>query len=117
MLRDGSAIGAETIATRGYRTITDAAELLELGFSSAQARPRGLLLPLWSTAGEVCGAVFRPDNPRVREIKTTGPLPDGTFPCKVLKYEFPQGAPMRVDCPPACQPARSVVLQRSSAFR
>jgi len=54
-----------------------------------------------------CGAVFRPDNPRVRETKTKGRLSDGAYPCKVLKYEFPQGAPMRVDCPPMCQWALS----------
>ena len=41
--------------------------------------------------------VLRPDNPRFKAgtAKDTKP--------KIIKYEFPQGYPMRIDCPPICQ--------------
>lgn len=103
MLRD-SAISDDVIAQRGYRTITDAQELVQLGFAPAQRRVPGLLLPLHTTDGGNGGYTYRPDNPRVVEQKSKGKLPDGTYPCKEIKYEYPKGAPMRVDCPPICQP-------------
>jgi hypothetical protein len=37
LLRDGSGIGDEVVAARGYRTITDEADLLRLGFASTNA--------------------------------------------------------------------------------
>ncbi len=103
MLCTGSAISGEVIAVRGYRTILDEAELIPLGFIASQRRTPGLLLPLWATDGTLAGAVYRPDNPRVVENKKKGPLPDGTYPCKVIKYEFPAHALLRVDCPPPCR--------------
>ncbi len=99
-----SAISDAVIKARGYRTVTDAAELERLGFAPGQCRVPGLLLPLHTTDGTQSVVVFRPDNPRVIEEKKKGKNPDGTYPCHVIKYEYPKGAPMRVDCPPFCRP-------------
>nr|HMT21555.1 DUF3854 domain-containing protein [Promineifilum sp.] len=122
MLHDESGIADEVIAVRGYRTITDAAELRGLGFAPAQCRPPGLLLPLWTTDGDTryeirdtseeasklisrpSHFVFRPDNPRVFDEKSRGKLPDGTYRQRVIKYEMPKGEGVRVDCPPTCRP-------------
>jgi hypothetical protein len=98
-----SAIKDEVIQARGYRTITDSQELRDLGFSPAQCRAPGLLLPLWTTDGSPGFAVYRPDNPRVYEQRSRQPNPDGTFPCKVIKYEIPKGQAVRLDCPPTCR--------------
>ena len=47
-LLNDSAITADVIDARSYRSVTDADELRELGFSSPQCRP-GLLMPVWCT--------------------------------------------------------------------
>jgi len=103
MLRDGSGISDAVILARGYRTITDPADLA--AFPKNQRRAPGLLIPLHTTDGQVLEIVYRPDNPRVREDKRKGKLKDGTWPCTVIKYEFPKGQRTRLDCPPACRPA------------
>ena len=119
MLRDGSSISESVIASRGYRTITNGDELRELGFAPAQCRVPGLLLPLWTTDGSDGLYVYRPDNPRVLEEKRMGKNPSGSlragpsasprarpagaYPNRVIKYEIPKGAAMRVDCPPYCR--------------
>ena len=46
-LREGSGISEEVIEARGYRTITTVDELEALGFSTAQRRVPGLLLPVY----------------------------------------------------------------------
>ena len=102
MLRDGSGISDEVVAARGYRTITDEAELRQLGFAPRQCRVPGLLLPLHTTDGQLGPAIYRPDSPRVVENRRTR-LADGTHPQRVIKYEQPKGEPVRVDCPPVCQ--------------
>lgn len=103
MLRDGSGISDEVVAARGYRTITDEAELVKLNFGLSQCRVPGLLLPLHTTDGQPGPAIYRPDNPRVVENRRKR-LDDGTHPQQVIKYEQPKGEPVRVDCPPVCQP-------------
>jgi hypothetical protein len=103
ILRTGSGITEAVMAARGYRTITDAAELLALGFGLAQCRVPGLLLPLHTTDGRLGPAIYRPDNPRVVENRRQKNA-DGTHPQRVIKYEQPKGEPVRVDCPPLCQP-------------
>jgi hypothetical protein len=102
MLRAESAITDEVILARGYRTITEKAELRELGFAPAQCLP-GLLLPLWTPDGENILSVLRPDAPRALDQKNKPRLPDGAYPQRVLKYEFPKGLTMRLDCPPPCR--------------
>ena len=106
MLSNGSGISEAVIAARGYRTITDEAELLQLGFALRQCRVPGLLLPLHTTDGTPGPAIYRPDNPRVVENRRKK-LADGTHPQRVIKYEQPKGEPVRVDCPPVCQPQLS----------
>ncbi len=101
MLR-ASAISDETILARGYRTITDAKELGELGFSPVQRRAPGLLLPLHTTDGDCLEIVFRPDNPRVK--RKGKKLADGTYHTYVVKYETAKGQSIRLDCPPTCRP-------------
>lgn len=98
-----SAINDEVISARGYRTITDERELQQFGFNKDQRRAPGLLLPLIGPDGSNGVYVYRPDNPRVIEERGHGKLPDGTYPNKVAKYEYPAKAPMRIDCPPLCR--------------
>ena len=104
MLREGSAISDEVIAARGYRTILEGNELRELGFAREQCRAPGLLIPLHTSDGQQPLCVYRPDLPRVVEDRRKGRGADGTYPQRVIKYEFPKGAGMRVDCPPLCRP-------------
>ena len=99
-----SAISDGVITARGYRTVKDEDELEPLGFARGQRRAPGLLLPLHGTDGSNGVYVYRPDNPRVVDEKRKRKNRDGTWPCKVIKYEFPKGQPMRVDCPPVCRP-------------
>jgi hypothetical protein len=96
-----SAISDDVIRERGYRTITDAAELRELGFSRSQERAPGLLLPLHDTLGKTPIYVYRPDNPRVHEDKKHRDE-SGQYKNKVIKYEMPKGEDMRLDVPPRC---------------
>lgn len=103
MLCEESGIRDEVIAARGYRTITDEADLIPLGFVPRQRRVPGLLLPLHTTDGRHGPAIYRPDNPRVVENRRKK-NDDGTHPQRVIKYEQPKGEPVRVDCPPGCQP-------------
>ena len=98
-----SAINEDVIRSRGYRTIANVQDLKELGFSPSQFRVPGLLLPLHTTDGKIGLYVYRPDNPRVFEDKKKGRNPDGTYPNKVIKYEIPKGAGIRLDCPPICR--------------
>lgn len=102
-LKDESAISDDVIAARGYRTVTDKNELTDLGFAPSQCRVPGLLLPLYTTDGQNGLYVYRPDNPRVIEDRSKRE-PDGRYKNRVIKYEFPKGQSMRVDCPPVCQP-------------
>jgi hypothetical protein len=101
---EASAITEDVILARGYKTITDGGELRALGFSPAQCRVPGLLLPLHTTDGENSLYIYRPDNPRALEEKRKGKKPDGTYPNRVIKYEAPKGSGTRLDCPPHCFP-------------
>lgn len=63
-LLQGSAISPEVIAARGYRTVTCRKDLEDLGFngfSPAQQRVPGLLIPLHSPDSTPAGYQFRPD--------------------------------------------------------
>jgi hypothetical protein len=62
-LESGSGISAAVVAQRGYRSVTDPAELRRLGFAPNQCRP-GLLIPLWTTAGVGRGWMLKADTPR-----------------------------------------------------
>lgn len=101
MLSKESGISNQMIQERGYCTITSEGDLVQFGFSPAQRRVPGLLIPLHTTDGKVGLHVYRPDNPRTYEDRSKREA-DGLRPVKVLKYEIPKGAGVRVDCPPAC---------------
>ncbi|MBA4376288.1 MAG: hypothetical protein C0401_08980 [Anaerolinea sp.] len=101
MLSIESGISDQMIQERGYRTITSEGDLVQFGFSPAQRRVPGLLIPLHTTDGKISLHVYRPDNPRTYEERSKREA-DGLRPVKVMKYEIPKGAGVRVDCPPAC---------------
>ncbi|MBK8985359.1 MAG: DUF3854 domain-containing protein [Chloroflexi bacterium] len=103
LLRQTSGISDEVIAVRGYRTITDEAELAAMGFAPRQRRVPGLLLPLHTTNGRADSALYRPDNPRLVENHRQRHA-DGTHPQHAIEYEMPQGQTVQVDCPPLCRP-------------
>ncbi len=90
-LSEGSGISLEVIKERGYRSLLGKSELEKLGFTPAQQRSPGILIPLWSVDGKGAGSQFRPDHPR-----TSGRG-------KAVKYESPAGSSNRLDCPPRCQ--------------
>ena len=90
-LSEGSGIAPEVIKERGYRSILGKSELEKIGFTSAQQRAPGILIPLWSVDGKEAGFQFRPDHPR-----TSGRD-------RPVKYESPAGSSNRLDCPPCCQ--------------
>ena len=83
-----SAISADVVQARGYRSVSTKAELRELGFSEAQRRTPALLVPIWSVTGEIAAYQIRPDEPRIKNDKP-------------LKYETPTGTRMVLDVPPA----------------
>ncbi len=92
-LRRGSGITDDVIRERGYRSILGKQELADLGFSPAQRRPPGLLLPVWTPDGQNPLYVYRPD------------LPRSDARGRPLKYEMPAGARVRLDVPPRCRAA------------
>lgn len=84
-----SAISPELVEHRGYRTVTNAADLTRLGFAASQANVPGLLLPIWGPHGtEPVSYQYRPDLPRLK---------DG----KPVKYESLPGHSTRLDVPRA----------------
>jgi len=90
-LTESSGISVDVIRERGYRSLLGKSELEKLGFTPAQQRAPGILIPLWSVDGKEAGCQFRPDHPR-----TSGRG-------KPVKYESPAGSSNRLDCPPRCQ--------------
>ncbi|MDD4858902.1 MAG: DUF3854 domain-containing protein [Dehalococcoidales bacterium] len=90
-LQEGSGIAVEVMRERRYRSLLGKSELANLGFTSAQQRAPGILIPLWSVDGKEAGYQFRPDRPRTSSRD------------KAVKYESPAGSSNRLDCPPRCQ--------------
>jgi hypothetical protein len=101
MLCEESGISGEVIAARGYRTVTDEKELIPLGFSTAQRRTPGLLIPGFGPDGSNGFYSFRPDSARVIENRRKRES-DGSYKQRVIKYETPANSGVRLDCPPAC---------------
>ena len=87
-----SGISDEVIKERGYESVFGKTRLADVGFSTAQRRPTGILIPLFAPDGSSAGWQYRPDTPRIQ---------DG----KPLKYETPSGASIRLDVPPRCRPS------------
>ena len=86
-----SAPAFEVANERGYRTVTDKAELTSLGFVRTQLRVPSLLIPQWEVDGTQKNYQIRPDSPRSDKKG------------KLLKYENPAGSTIHLDCPPRCQ--------------
>lgn len=89
MLEQESGICTDVIAARGYRTITDAAELERLSFSPKQRNVPALLIPIYSPTGEQRLYQARPDTPRMNDKG------------KPVKYETPAGSQMSLDMHPS----------------
>ncbi len=87
-LIDDSAIAPVVAAARGYRSVTSKSELKRLGFSDRQCRTPALLIPMYNERAEIVLYQIRPDQSRVGK--------DG----KLIKYETPAKAKMRLDIPP-----------------
>ena len=87
-----SGITPEVAAARGYRSITDPADALTLGFADYQAIVPALLVPVHGVDGQIVLHQLRPDNPRINKEE------------KPIKYETPAGSHMRLDVPPAVLP-------------
>jgi hypothetical protein len=81
-------ISPAVAAERGYRSAHTISEVKRLGFTERQARVPGLVIPLFSVAGELCGYQYRPDEPRTGERG------------RPVKYESPKGSQPQLDCPP-----------------
>lgn len=93
MLRDESGISQEILDRRGYKTMSNPDALARLGFSPAQCRVPGLLIPILDANGDRATLQYRPDAPR--EGKNG----------KLVKYESLPQKPLRLDVPPTVQPA------------
>ena len=89
MLSKESGIKPDLVKARGYRTVTDAAELKKLGFSPKQQNVPALLIPIYSPTGEVKLYQSRPDTPRLNDKG------------KPVKYETPAGSHMSLDMHPS----------------
>jgi len=93
MLHTDSAIADAVITARGYESLAQPEDLVDRGFSKAQAKTApGLGIPLWDIHGQRHGWQIRPDCPRQ--------MPDG----KVNKYEMPKGDRLILDVHPSVQP-------------
>ena len=91
-LHNGSGISVEVIKERGYQSVLGKTALKEAGFSKAQQRAPGILIPLHGVDGTVIGHQYRPDKPR-----------EDTKRGHLIKYENPLGSSIRLDVPPRCQ--------------
>lgn len=93
-LEEGSGIHPDVIAERGYWSAEKWQDLDGLVFRSTQkARPENypaLMIPQYDPAGALTYHVLRYDRPRV------------TREGRVIKYEQPGGAGLRLDVPPRC---------------
>lgn len=93
MLVEGSAIALPLIQQRGYQSLPQPEDLIDRGFSKAQAKTAPALgIPLWDVHGQQHGWQIRPDAPRQ------------TKNGEVFKYELPKGARLILDTHPSVQP-------------
>ena len=87
-LIDASGIGHIVAVARGYRSVTKATELKQLGFTRTQSRVPSLLVPIYDVHGTLAGHQIRPDSPR-------------SIDGRVVKYETPKGSRLLIDVPRA----------------
>ena len=86
-----STISVEVVKERGYKSVLGKQPLKEVGFSKAQQRAPGILIPLHGVDGSVVGYQYRPDHPRENAKG------------KPIKYENPLSSSVRLDVPPRCR--------------
>ena len=92
-LHEDRSIALPLIQQRGYQSLPQPEDLIDRGFSKAQAKTAPALgIPLWDVHGQRHGWQIRPDGPR--QFK------DG----KVGKYELPKGDHLILDVHPSVQP-------------
>jgi hypothetical protein len=104
MLHGESGISEDIIAARGYCTVTDSKELLDLGFSPEQSKNvPGLLLPVCTLDGSNSLYTYRPDFPRKIKDRRRR-KDDDKYKQRIIKYEIPKDASMRLDSSPLCRP-------------
>lgn len=89
-LHQGSGIAIDVIRERGYRSVTNSADLAKLGFSKVQCHVPGILMPTWGVDGNPGENIYRPDIPRMDKRG------------RHIKYENAKGSSIRLDCPPRC---------------
>ena len=89
-LIDASAISPEVAGARGYFSVTEPKQLVDM-FGPSQRRAPALVIPVINAYGERQFFQLRPDNPRVKNGR-------------ILKYESPAGATMAIDVPPSTRP-------------
>ena len=85
-----SAISLDVIRERGYESVLGKERLRDRGFSTAQQRTPGILIPLHGPDGSQAGYQYRLDKPRLNQKG------------KVVKYDNPLGSSVRLDVPPCC---------------
>jgi hypothetical protein len=89
MLLEESGIEPEVVEARDYRTVEKKVELERLGFGRAQCSVPTLLIPIYSSRGEISTYQIRPDEPRINQES------------KPVKYETPSGSRMTLDVHPS----------------
>jgi len=87
-LHVGSGVSIEVIKERGYESVLGKKRLADLGFTKAQQRTPGLLIPSWSVEGQQNGCQYRSDHPR-RDRRD-----------RVIRYETPRGTVLDRQLPP-----------------
>src|SRR5262249_42704840 len=93
LLHEGSAIADLLITARGYQSLPQPEDIIDRGFSKAQAKTAPALgIPLWDVHGQRHGWQLRPDTPRQFANGTLG------------KYEMPKGDHNILDIHPHVQP-------------
>ncbi len=86
-----SGISLEVAAERGYHSVTTKVGISALGFATSQQLPPALVIPLWSVDKEIALNQLRPDDPR------------HSAEGRVVKYETPKKAGLRLDIHPRMQ--------------
>lgn len=89
-----SGLSLDLIRERGYKSVLGRKVLEDLGYSKAQRRIPGLLIPLHAPDGSEAGVVYRPDSPRLNNKD------------KAVKYEGVPNSSQRLDVPKRCHPQR-----------
>jgi hypothetical protein len=92
-LHEERSIALALIQQRGYQSLPQPEDLIDRGFSKAQAKAAPALgIPLWDVHGQRHGWQMRPDCPRQFHSG------------RLAKYEIPTGEHLILDVHPSVQP-------------